>query len=327
MRETVAIVGPIDERGRNTIKEALADKFIIKEVASEDEYDSLADVSYIILRTLKLNAKAIQKLSKLKLIQRWGVGYDSVDIKAAGERGIQVAVTSGINSVPVAEYAVLLMLSVYRNLIATHHNVVAGKWRDESLIERSYVISGKSVGLVGLGSIGKLVAQRVQGFGATVFYYDPFRPSAEEEKRLGLSYRDFDELVGTVDIISLHLPLTSETKNLIDGQVLSRMKPTAIIVNTSRGGIINEQDLYEALTDRRILGAGLDVFEDEPVKKENKLLKLDNVVLSSHSAGNSVDNSVNMAKRCVDNILKVCNSEPLPKTDLVNKQYLVREGR
>ena len=324
VRETVAIVGPIDDTGRKSIKENLPDQFLVKEIQSEEEYSLLNDVNYVILRTLKMNGDTIKSLPNLKLIQRWGVGFDSVDIKAAGENAVQVAVTSGINSTPVAEYAVLLMLSVYRNIIATHHNVVTGNWRDSTLIDRSYVINGKTVGLIGLGSIGKQVTTRIQSFGAEVCYYDAFRLTTEEEKSLGITYLPFDELIKKADIISLHVPLTDKTKNLINSDVFSKMKPTSIIINTARGGIINEQDLYEALSKKQILGAGIDVFENEPVSLDNPLLKLDNVVLSAHSAGNTVDNSINMGKRCVQNILHVSNNEPLMKADLVNEQYLIK---
>lgn len=322
MKEVVAIVGPVDETGRKTIKENLPEQFIVKEIGSEEEYSLLNDVNYVILRTLKINAETIKALPNLKLIQRWGVGYDSVDIQAAGKKGIQVAVTSGINSTPVAEYAVLLMLSVYRNIIPTHNNVLTGKWRDGTLIDRSYVINGKTVGLVGLGSIGRQVAQKIQAFGAEVYYYDAFRLPGEQERSLGITYLPFDELIKKADIISLHVPLTDETKNLINKDVFSKMKHTAVIINTARGGIINEQDLYDALSRNRILGAGIDVFENEPLNMDNPLLKLDNIVLSAHSAGNTVDNSVNMGKRCVQNILKVSKNEPLMKNDLINAQYL-----
>ncbi|MDF2523295.1 MAG: 3-phosphoglycerate dehydrogenase [Clostridiales bacterium] len=322
MKEVVAIVGPVDETGRKTIKENLPEQFIVKEINSEEEYSMLNDVNYVILRTLKMNSETIKALPNLKLIQRWGVGYDSVDIKAAGDKGIQVAVTSGINATPVAEYAVLLMLCVFRNIIPIHQNVVTGKWRNGALIDRSYVINGKKVGLVGLGSIGKQVAHKLKAFGAEVSYYDAFRLPEEQEKSLDITYLPFDELIKKSDIISLHVPLTNDTKNLINKDVFSKMKSTAIIVNTARGGIINEQDLYEALSKNQILGAGIDVFENEPLSMDNPLLKLNNVVLSAHSAGNTVDNSFYMGKRCVENILHVSKNEPLINTDLVNAQYL-----
>lgn len=320
--ETVALVGPIDSTGKATLKKMLPSDFIIKEILTEDDYDQLHDANYVVLRTLKIDENAIKSAPNLKLIQRWGVGYDTVDIKAAGDRNIQVAIASGINAIPVSEYAVLLMLSVYRNIIQTHKNVTEGRWRDGALINRSYTISGKMVGLIGMGNIGKQVAEKVKSFGAKGCYYDMFRLSKEEEAELGLRYLPFEEIIRTADIISLHVPLNDDTKNLICEDTLEMMKPTAIVVNTSRGGIINEKDLYNALSTGKILGAGLDVFENEPVREDNVLVKLNNVVLSAHSAGNTVDNSINMAMRCVNNIVKVSKGEKLTKNDLVNAEYL-----
>lgn len=320
--EKVAIIGPIDNKGRAALKKGLSDKFEIIEIDDETQYGKLLDVEYAILRTFKINRDVISKTQNLKFIQRWGVGYDSVDIEAAGEKDIKVAVTAGINSIPVAEYAVMLMLAVYRNILKIHSNVVDGTWREDALIDRSYIISGKKVGLVGLGAIGKEVAKRVQAFEAEVYYYDMFRLSREDERNLDIKYMELDNLLRECDIISLHLPLTDSTKYLIDKKALNSMKDTALIINTSRGGIINEDDLYEALASNKILGAGMDVFENEPALQDNKLLKLKNIVLSSHNAGNTTDNSINMAKRCVDNILKVSRNEDLTKGDLVNEKYL-----
>jgi lactate dehydrogenase-like 2-hydroxyacid dehydrogenase len=320
--EKVAIIGPIDNKGRAALKKGLSDKFEIIEIDDETQYGKLLDVEYAILRTFKISRDVISKTRNLKLIQRWGVGYDSVDIEAAGEKDIKVAVTAGINSIPVAEYAVMLMLAVYRNILKIHSNVVDGTWRDNTLIDKSYIISGKKVGLVGLGAIGKEVAKRVQAFEAEVYYYDMFRLSQEDERKLDIEYMELDNLLRECDIISLHLPLTDSTKYLIDKKALNSMKDTTLIINTSRGGIINEDDLYEALANNKILGAGMDVFENEPVPQDNKLLKLKNIILSSHNAGNTTDNSINMAKRCVDNILKVSRNEDLTKGDLVNEKYL-----
>lgn len=323
MKEKVAIVGPIDSEGKRVIHDKLSDKFSVIEISSEDQYSELIDVEYVVLRTFQIKEDVIEKCKNLKLVQRWGVGFDSVDIKAAGEKDIQVAVATGTNAVPVAEYAVMLMLSVYRNIISIHDNVINGKKRDESIFSKSYVINGKTVGLIGLGNIGKKVAKIVQAFGADVAYFDMFPLKEKDEQQLGIKYLSLDELVQKADIISLHLPLTEQTVNLIDAKVLEKMKSTAIIINTARGGIINEDDLYEALKSNKILGAGIDVFKDEPLKENNPLLKLNNVVLSSHCAGNTADNSINMANRCVENILTVSKGLKLSPPDLVNGQYLL----
>jgi len=320
--ETIALVGPYDPEIKALFANAISNEFKLKEISAESEYDELQDVEYIILRTLSLKESVIQSLRKLKLIQRWGVGYDKVDIKAAAERNIPVAVTSGMNAPSVSELAVLHMLAVYRQLPLLYNNVLEGKWRgEEGIASTSYVIDGKIVGLIGLGSIGKQVAQKVTAFGATVQYYDVFRLSPEEEVKCGVTYVDLEELLKTSDIISLHLPLTDDTRHLICKDTIELMKPSAIIINTARGEIIKEDDLVEALQNRRILGAGLDVVEHEPPGRNSPLLALKNIVITPHMGGSTMDISVSMVARCIGNISKISRGECLSKMDFVNAQY------
>lgn len=325
MKEVVALVGSYDENARKTLSEGLSD-FDMLEIGSAGEYATMASAHYMILRTLKIDRGTIWTMPNLKLIQRWGVGFDSVDIAAAGEAGVQVAITSGVNALPVAEYAILLMLAVYRNLLTVDGNVRSGTWKDDGLVNRSYVIDGKQLGLIGLGAIGRTVARKALGMGAKAVYYDMARLAENEERELGIEFRPFEELVASSDIVSLHLPLNNGTRNLIDASVLAKMKRTAILVNTARGGIVNEADLYRALRDGVILGAGIDVFEQEPVARDNPLLTLANVVTSCHFAGNTADNSVNMALRCVENIRRVRDGLPPTPGDLVNAHFLNNQG-
>lgn len=319
----VAIIGPVDKVGKKVIRETLGDCFNVIDISNESEYDTkLADVDYAVLRTLTLRENAIKKAFKLKFIQRWGAGYDTVDIKCAGKRQIPVGVLAGVNATPVAEYAVLLMLAVMRHIIKIHQNVISGKGRDETLLASAYIMKGKKVGLVGMGSIGKEVAQKVQAFGAEVIYYDVLQLSEEIEKKLNVTYMPLDELVAKTDIISIHVPLLDSTKHLFDKKLLSKMKKHAVLINTSRGGIIDENALYDALKSHNILGAGIDVFEHEPIKENNPLVTLDNIVMSAHCAGNTIDNSVIMGRYCAENILKIDKGEKLTRPDLVNEQYL-----
>jgi len=320
--EVIALTGQYDPEVKALIAGMVPQGFILKEISSPDEYDILREANYIILRILSLNEEVINSLPNLKLIQRWGVGYDKVDVKAAGKRNIPVTITPGMNAAAVSEMAVLLMLSVYRNIIRLHGNVLEGKWQEDAGASSAYTIDGKTVGFIGLGNIGKQVAQKVQAFGAKVQYYDIFRQSPQEEEKLGIKYADLSEVLKNSDIISLHVPLLDSTRHLICKETLALMKPSAIIVNTARGPIINEADLVEALENGEILGAGLDCLENEPAAKNNPLFKLNNVVLSPHMGGSTIDISVKMAKRCIDNILKVSKNESLPKTDVVNTEYL-----
>jgi lactate dehydrogenase-like 2-hydroxyacid dehydrogenase len=230
-----------------------------------------------------------------------------------------------MNSAAVSEMAVLLMLAVYRSLISLHNNVIGGKWQENVVASSAYTIDEKTVGLIGFGNIGKKVARKVQAFGANVQYYDAFRLPLEEEEKLGVKYVELEELLKTSDIISLHVPLLDSTKHLICKETLALMKPTAIIVNTARGALINEADLCEALKNGRILGAGLDCLENEAAMKENPLFQLTNVVFSPHMGGSTIDISVKMAKRCIENIVKASKAESLPKTDVVNAEYLIKK--
>lgn len=323
--ETIALIGPYDPQIKALIHQSMPSGFTIKEIAAENQYDQLNGVNYVILRTLTLKEQVINAISSLKLIQRWGVGYNTVDIRAAGSRNIPVAITSGMNAPSVSEMAVLLMLAVYRQLPLLHNNVLQGKWRGEDgIASSSYVIDGKVVGLIGLGAIGKQVVHKVQAFGAAVQYYDLFRLTAEEEARLGVTYVGLEELLKTSDIISLHLPLTEATKHLIRKETIALMKASAIIINTARGEIIKEDDLIDSLQHKRILGAGLDVVENEPPALDSPLLSLKNVVLTPHMGGSTFDINTSMVKRCIDNIVRISRGESLQSSDVVNAQYFTK---
>jgi D-3-phosphoglycerate dehydrogenase len=320
--EIIALTGTYDPEIKEMLSQMVPSGFMLKEITSADQYDELHDANYIILRILSLNEKVINSLPNLKLIQRWGAGYDKVDVKAAGKRNIPVAVTPGMNAPAVSEMAVLLMLAVYRNLIQLHNNVLDGKWQVGGIASISYTIDGKTVGLIGMGNIGKRVTKEVQAFGGTVQYYDVFRLLPEEEEKLGIQYVELEQLLKTSDIISLHVPLTDTTRHLIHKDTLNLMKPSAIIVNTARGAIIKQDDLVETLQNKKILGAGLDCLEQEPADQSNPLFNLKNVVITPHMGGSTIDISVNMAKRCIENIVKVSKNESLPVTDVVNAEYL-----
>jgi D-3-phosphoglycerate dehydrogenase / 2-oxoglutarate reductase len=323
--ETIALIGPYDLEIKELFAKLIPAEFKIKEISAEGEYAQLQDVDYVVLRTLSLKAPIINSVSKLKLIQRWGVGFDKVDIEAAGKKNIPVAITSGMNAPSVSEMAVLLMLAIYRQLPLLHNNVQKGKWRgEEGIASSSYAIDGKTVGLVGMGAIGKLVARKLKAFGATVQYHDVFRLPALEETEWGIEYVRLDELLKTSDIISLHLPLTDATRHLICKETIGLMKPNAILVNTARGEIVKEDDLVEALQNNIIAGAGLDVVEHEPPSSNNPLLKLKNVVLTPHMGGSTFDINTSMVQRCIDNIGRVSRGEDLRRGDFVNAQYFAK---
>ena len=244
-------------------------------------------------------------------------------MKAAGVRGIPVAICVGGNSIPVAEVAVTLMLSVLRNVVPMAERMKQGQWAREQFSPRSYLLHGKTVGLIGIGNIAKKVAAIVRGgFDCTVLYYDIFRLTEAEEQDLGVTYVDLDTLMSQSDIVSVHVPLLDSTAGMIDREKLERMKPTACIINTSRGGVIQEDDLIQVLQEGRILGAGLDTFAHEPLPQESPLLQMDCVVTTPHCGGNTIDNDGNMAAICMQNIVQYDTSGDDCMRSIVNRSLL-----
>jgi phosphoglycerate dehydrogenase-like enzyme len=208
--------------------------------------------------------------------------------------------------VAVAEHAVMLMLAVLKKLVSYHLTVVAGKWRaPDFTASRTYELEGERLGIVGLGNIGKKVARRVRGFEMDVRYYDVVRLSADQEDALGVRFALFNELLRTSDVVTLHVPLNDVTRSLMSTRELAMMKRTAILVNTCRGPVVDEDALHQALTSGAIAGAGLDVMVEEPPKKNHPLFSLPNVTLTPHSAGPTWDNWARAYRNGFDNIERV----------------------
>jgi phosphoglycerate dehydrogenase-like enzyme len=217
-----------------------------------------------------------------------------------------VANNGGANSVAVAEHAVMLMLAVLKKLVYHHTNVVAGTWRASDFASiRTYEVEGKRLGIVGLGNIGKKVARRVQGFDMDVRYYDVARLTEDQEDALGVRFALFGELLRTSDVVTLHVPLNDVTRKMMSTREFAAMKRTAILINTCRGPVVDEDALHQALTSGTIAAAGLDVMVEEPPKKNHPLFSLPNVTLTPHSAGPTWDNWAKAYRNGFDNIQRV----------------------
>jgi phosphoglycerate dehydrogenase-like enzyme len=247
---------------------------------------------------------------RLKLVQLLSAGYDNVDLGAARRAKVPVANNGGANAVAVAEHTLLLMLAVARKVIWQHGNVAAGRWRGNGPAPRLYELSNKTLGIIGLGTIGKKVARLARAFGMRVEYYDIVRLSEDAEDALGVRFRLLRELLRNADIVSLHVPLNDSTRGMIGAGELPLLKETAILINTCRGAVIDETALAHTLDAGRILGAGLDVFAREPPLPDNPLLRLDNVVLTAHFAGPTWDNHVARFRNAFDNVERVERGEP-----------------
>jgi len=317
----VLIAGPYNEDVRKIMFENLSKDYMVSFVLQQEELDAGSDADYLILRTLKLPGSTINQMPNLKFIQRWGAGVDIIDIQTAGERGIPVANIAGENAPAVAELAVLLMLSVYRNILVINNAMHEGQWIKNTIDKQCFMINEKKVGIIGMGNIGKLVGKYVRAMDASVQYYDTKRLSAEKEAEFGFQYVPLEELLETSDIITLHVPRNESTKYMIDENAFSLMKPNVVLINAARGGVVEEQALLKALAEKRILGAGLDCFETEPLPADSPLLDFPNVVMSCHVGGNTADLAFKLAKRCPENVRAFSRGE-LEEKFVVNRQFL-----
>jgi phosphoglycerate dehydrogenase-like enzyme len=284
-------------------------------VVAKNERDALeaalANAEYLVcFPNVKTSDALFRAAPKLKLLQLLSAGYDDVDLEAARRARVPVCNNGGANAISVAEHAMMLMLAVSRRLIAQHENVSAGRWRGNGPAPRMYEIYDKTLGIVGLGTIGKKVARLARAFGLRVQYYDIARLSEDAEDALGVRFRLLGELLATSDIVSLHVPLNAATHQMIDAAALARMKAGAILVNTSRGPVVDEAALHRALADGKLFGAGLDVFDQEPPPPDNPLFALRNVVLTAHFAGPTWDNQIARLRNAYDNVERVARGEP-----------------
>ena len=265
------------------------DQFDFVAVDKQEEYDAMTDAEVIILRIFKAPKEVIDRNPDLKMILRWGAGFDSVDIEAAGAKGILVTNTPGANANAVSELAVTLMLTVYRKILEHTDSLRKGAWSKNTYLNSSFSLFGKLVGIVGGGNIGRQVAAKVQAFGAEVQYYDAFRLPEEMEEKCGMKYVSLEELIRTSDVVTLHVPLLDSTRHMIGADQLRAMKDGAVLINTARGGLVDDHALCAAVKAGKLLGAGLDGVEEEPLPAGHELLTTPGIVVTPHVGGGTAD--------------------------------------
>jgi len=289
-----------DKLAESTVA-ALGDQVEVRWVDGPDREKLLAAVpeadALLVRSATTVDAEVLAAAPKLKIVARAGVGLDNVDVNAATARGVLVvnAPTSNIHS--AAEHALALLLSAAREIPAADASLREHTWKRSKFSGTE--IYGKTVGVVGLGRIGQLVAQRLAAFGTHVVAYDPY-VSAARAAQLGIELLTLDELLGRADFISVHLPKTQETAGLIGKEALAKTKPGVIIVNAARGGLVDEEALAEAVTSGHVRAAGIDVFAKEPAPADEPLLKLENVTLTAHAGYNTPEASMTMYRRAID---------------------------
>ncbi|MDF2655137.1 MAG: oxidoreductase [Bacillota bacterium] len=285
--------------------------------SEEDLIKRIVDVDHLVVHTSPVTQSVIEHGKKLKSISVTRGGAVNVNVEAATRKHIPVFNTPGRNSSAVAEFTIGLIISETRNIARSHETTRQGKWVDDYYMydKSEYELSSKVIGLMGYGNIGEKVCKLLSGFGCKVLVYDPYISQVERNAELV----DLDTLLSEADIISLHMRVTPETTGMINLKLLKRMKPSAILVNTARGPLVNYSDLYEALSGGIIARAALDTFESEPVEEGNPLLKLENVTLTNHIAGAS-RNAVKISADIMAEDLKAF-LEGRDVRNLVNKDY------
>jgi glyoxylate reductase len=251
-------------------------------------------------------------MSKVRLIAQPSTGYDHIDIDACAERGIPVANIGGANAVSVAEYTIMVALALLRRLIESHERTSRGEWPQWEMMEKgTFELNGKTWGVVGFGRIGREVARRARAFNMKILYYDKIQFPREVEEEYGVEYAPLHKLLRVGDIVSVHVPLTPETRRMIGEKELRLMKPTAILINPSRGEVVDEEALARALKEGWIFGAAVDVYSREPPGLDHPLLKLRgvNLILTPHIAGATTESRIRIIEVTIENVVRVLRGE------------------
>ena len=271
---------------------------------------ALAEADYLLGNVRGMDDAFYRAAPRLRLVQLFSAGYDHVDLDAARRAGVPVANNGGANSRAVAEHSILLMLAVYRRLVYQHTLTAGGRWRGNEPMPTFYEMHGKTLGIIGYGTIGKRVARIASGgFDMRIQHNDIVRLGEDTEDALDVRFRLLPELLRTSDIVTLHVPLTALTRGMIGAAALAQMQPHAVLINCSRGPVIDFPALHDALVGGRIAGAGLDVFPAEPPSPSEPVLSLDNVVLTPHLAGASRETRGKQTRNAFDNVLRVARGE------------------
>ncbi len=302
-KKKILVIQNIHQEGINLLKGNSSYEFEIFDEINEDLKQKIVNCDAISIRTAKLPNEIISSAKKLQVISRHGVGYDNIDLKSTKEIGATLTITATANAVAVAEHVMFMLLNISKRKDMYDQSVKSGKFNDRNKLPKTIELWGKNILIAGFGRIGQALIKRCLGFEMNVFVYDPYINDEKIKSLGGKKVNDIKEAVKEMDAISLHMPLNDETKNIINYDLLRSMKTNCIVINAARGGIINEVDLDKALRENLIFGAGLDVFETEPPKSDNPLLKNDKVFLSPHTAAFTEECMIRMGKETIQNII------------------------
>ncbi len=284
----------------------------------EDVITACQGADALIIGFAPITARVLDALTGLRCVVRYGIGIDTIDLKAAEERGIWVANVPDYCITEVTDHTLALILSLSRKVLLLDKDLRAGNWRGVKISHPIHRLANQVLGIVGLGRIGREVAARARGFGYTVLGYDPYIDEKTADAS-GIKLTDFPILLSTADVLTLHLPLNSETRGLINAGVIEQMKPSAIVINTCRGAIVDTKALAEALQTGRIAGAALDVFETEPLPPDHPILTAPNTILQPHIAWYSEESLIELQRNAAEEVARILRGEP-PKNPVTRIQ-------
>ncbi len=289
--------------------EGWATTVVPRDASAVEQMALVQDANFLMVYGAPLHDEVLRAAGNARLVQLLAAGYDRMNLRLMAALEVPCANNGGANSRAVADHAVMLMLALYKQQTHTDPATREGRWGAPVTGTNTFEMADKLVGVLGLGNIGRRVVSRVQGFEARVQYSDVYPISPEEERELDVTRVSLEELFRTSDILTCHTPLTPQTRHIVNRERLALMKPTAVLINTSRGPVVDEAALIDALREGRIAGAGLDVFEQEPVDPKNPLLKMDNVVVTPHVAGTTWDTWFRRASFAYENMERVWDGE------------------
>ena len=316
-KKKILIIQKLHDKGMELINNhPNFDVEVTDDVSVENLKSKIKNCDGASIRIAKLPGEVIEEAKSLKIISRHGVGYDNIDLKKAKEKDIKITITANANAVTVAEHVMFVLLNIAKRKDLFDKTVRDGNFKERNKLPKTIELWKKNFLIMGFGRIGKELIKRCLGFEMNVFVCDPFVSKENIEEMGGKKIDDLEESVKIMDIISLHVPLTDKTENLINYNLLKTMKRNCIIINAARGGIINEIDLDKALNENLIFGAGLDVFEIEPPEITNPLLKNNKVFLSPHTAAFTDECMTRMGKETIQNLIDFFD-EKLEKSKIV----------
>ena len=303
-KKKILIIQKVHEKGMELINNnPNFDVEVTDDTSIENLKSKLKDCDGASIRIAKLPGEVIEKAKNLKIISRHGVGYDNIDLKTAKEKDIKITITANANAVTVAEHVMFVLLNIAKRKDLFDKTVREGNFTDRNKLPKTIEIWKKNILIAGFGRIGRALIKRCIGFEMNVFVYDPFVDKDQIELHGGQKVESIEEAVKSMDFITLHMPLTDKTKNLVNYNLLKTMKKNCILINAARGGIIHEQDLDKALNENLIFGAAIDVFEKEPPDDNNPLLKNEKVFLSPHTAAFTEECMTRMGIETIQNII------------------------